>query len=241
MTQGPYGLTLEGERMRLAIAALIVVATCAAARADDVVKAQAAYHAATQHYDLGEYREALEGFKEAYRNHEDPSFLFNIAQCHRQLDEKQQAIRAYRTYLIKEPESPKRDQIREMIAKLEKQLADEQAAKGGPPQGTLSPVETPPPSSETKPPSPPEPARVESAPVETKPPEHAPVEPSSAAISVKPAPERPAKPLYKRWWLWTAVGAAVVVGVAVGVGVGVGTAHAAPTPSAKTDFGTFRF
>jgi tetratricopeptide (TPR) repeat protein len=36
----------------------------------------------------------------------------------------------------------------------------------------------------------------------------------------KPAPK---PPVYKRWWLWTAVAAVVVVGVGVGVGVGLGT------------------
>jgi len=30
---------------------------------------------------LGEYREALDQFKEAYRLKQDPSFLYNIAQC----------------------------------------------------------------------------------------------------------------------------------------------------------------
>ena len=41
----------------------------------------------------------------------------------------------------------------------------------------------------------------------------------SAAAAVRPA-EKP--PLYKRWWLWTAVGGVVVVGLAVGLGVGLG-------------------
>jgi hypothetical protein len=32
----------------------------------------------------------------------------------------------------------------------------------------------------------------------------------------------PRRPLYKRWWLWTAVGGGVVLTVALGVGLGVG-------------------
>jgi tetratricopeptide (TPR) repeat protein len=42
------------------------------------------------------------------------------------------------------------------------------------------------------------------------------------------APEKP--PLYKRPWLWAAVGGAVVVGVAVGVGVAYGVPKDAPAP-----------
>ncbi len=41
----------------------------------------------TSHFNLGEYRQALADFKAAYRLHEDPNFLFNIAQCHRLLGE----------------------------------------------------------------------------------------------------------------------------------------------------------
>jgi hypothetical protein len=238
--------------MRLMLVAGIVACVCAPARADDLPKAQTAYRLGTQHYDLGEYREALEAFKEAYRNHEDPTFLFNLAQCYRQLGDKQAAIRAYRTYLIKVPDSPKRDQIREMVAKLDKQLAEEQASKSSPPQGTLSPsgpppAETRPPGetkptldtkpSETKPPAPPD-AVTTLAPPEAVQPPSAPAA-SMAAGSV--AETRAPTPVYKRWWLWTVVGV-VVVGAAVGVGVGVAASRStATTPTCKCDFGTFRY
>jgi hypothetical protein len=47
-------------------------------------------------------------------------------------------------------------------------------------------------------------------------------EPRAAAAAVPVVARREAKPLYKQWWLWTAVGvAAIAVGVGVGVGVGV--------------------
>ena len=45
---------------------------------------------------------------------------------------------------------------------------------------------------------------------------------------VPSATSRRRAPLYRRWWLWTALGAAVAVAVAVGVGVGVGVAAARP-------------
>src|SRR5262245_49679209 len=105
--------------MRLTIVASILACMAGSAWAGDRARAQEAYRSGTQHYDLAEYKEALESFKEAYRNLEDPTFLFNIAQCHRQLGDKPQAIRFYRTYLIKVPDAPKREQIREMVATLE--------------------------------------------------------------------------------------------------------------------------
>src|SRR5258707_15617719 len=79
---------------------LLLFALVAPARATPEGKARAreAYRLATQHYNLGEYPEALKQFKEAYRLFEDASFLFNIGQCHRQMGNKQEAIRFYRTY-----------------------------------------------------------------------------------------------------------------------------------------------
>jgi tetratricopeptide (TPR) repeat protein len=48
---------------------------------------------------------------------------------------------------------------------------------------------------------------------------------SPALVTPQPEPEpapSPSRPLYKRWWFWTAI-AAVVVGTSVGVGVYAGT------------------
>jgi len=45
-----------------------------------------------------------------------------------------------------------------------------------------------------------------------------------------PAPAAEKRPLYKKWWLWTAVGAAAVVVVGVGVGVAYAIPKDAPAP-----------
>jgi tetratricopeptide (TPR) repeat protein len=224
------------------VLAVTFLALCATARADDVAKAQAAYHAGSQHYDLGEFKEALESFKEAYRTREDPIFLFNIAQCYRQLGDKQQAIRSYRSFLNKMPDARNRQQVREMIAKLENQVAQEQSSKNGPPQGTLIPNAERPAeaqpfvSPETPPASAPETTQ---APVETKLVESQPTPPIASAPA-ETAESTPAfAPVYKRWWLWTAVGAVAVVGLGVGLGVGLSQAHS--TPTAMTGLGTFKF
>jgi tetratricopeptide (TPR) repeat protein len=61
------------------------------------------------------------------------------------------------------------------------------------------------------------------------------VKPTPPAIVV--APEKPPapvvesskKPVYRRWWLWTAIGSAVAVGVGVGLGVGLTQNPGPPT------------
>jgi tetratricopeptide (TPR) repeat protein len=59
--------------------------------------------------------------------------------------------------------------------------------------------------------------------------------PALTAAQWQPEPT----PLYEKWWVWTAVGGAVVVGLAVGIGVGVARYNA--TPTASTALGTTRF
>jgi tetratricopeptide (TPR) repeat protein len=187
------------------------------AHAEDKQQARAAYRKATQHYDLGEYQQALDEFKRAYRHFEDPAFLFNIAQCHRQLGDNQQAVREYRIYLVKKPRASNGDEVRALIAKLDKIVAEEQATRIIPPSGTT-------------------PTTIEPGPA-TPAPEAATSMPVAATAQAAPPPKH--VPAYKKWWLWTTIGAVVVV--AVGVGVGVGVTQQPSSPSAKTDFGTFRF
>lgn len=94
--------------------------------------AKAHFKQGRMHYQLGEYREALNEFKEAYRLKQDPSFLYNIAQCHRQLREYAEAIRLYGNYLREAPDADNRDeverQIRDLKIAAEKQRQKEQSA-----------------------------------------------------------------------------------------------------------------
>src|SRR6476659_4928669 len=72
--------------------------------ADDAVKrARKAYDSALAHYHLGEYKEALDDFKSAYRLKHEPDLLFNIAQAMRQLGDFDGAAREYRAYLRERP------------------------------------------------------------------------------------------------------------------------------------------
>ncbi len=197
--------------MRCFVFVLVMVLGTASVHAEDKAKAQQAFAEGRQHFDLGEYKEALESFKLAYRNFEDPTILFNIAQCHRQLGNTEEAVAFYRKYLNKVPDARNSADVQATIDKLNAALTAERASKATPPQGTLSEGRVPGDSSAAP-----------SVVVSTSPP--------------PPPPER--KPLVKKWWLWAGVGGAVVA-VALGVGLGVGLQPHAQT--ASTDFGNVRF
>jgi tetratricopeptide (TPR) repeat protein len=200
--------------VRLGAAIILLVSLAHADTNKD--QARAFFRSATQHYDLSEFAEALHDFKEAYRNYEEPTFLFNIAQCHRLLGQKEPAVRFYKVYLSKVPNAVNKAEVRDLIAKLELAIADERKAQATPPHGTIQ-SKLPPPEPSPMPVASPAP---------------------SLAVVVAPAPSpapKADKPVYKKWWLWTAV--VVVVGAGVGIGLGLGLSQ---PPSAHTDFGTYK-
>lgn len=199
---------------------LLVVAVTASgvaptARAENRPAAREAYKDGMRHYDLGQFHEALENFMRAYWNFEDPAFLFNIGQCHRQLGDKAQALQFYRTYLRKVPDAPNAEEVRRLAATMKAALDEEGRANAQPPQGAMESHVPPPPPHEAKPASSSAAPAAVSAPVTTAP-----------VLTVVASPVSPAgHPLWRRWWLWTAVG--VGVAAAVGVGLGVGLGHGA--------------
>jgi len=189
---------------------LIVLFFSASAHADDRAKARAAFRAGSQHYNLGEFQQALESFREAYRRYEEPTFLYNIAQCERQLGHKREAIREYRAYLNNAQSADNREAVKQIILQIEREIAadDERAAKAAaaaemakPSAPTLSATPSPPPPTPT------------------------------AATTLTAGPPHPAehKPAYKKWWVWTLVGTAVAGGAAAGLAVALTRTGAAPT------------
>jgi len=217
----------------IVVGATMLASTALASPTEQAVEnkpaARAAFQNALRHYNLSEFSEALASFKEAYRNYPDPSFLFNIAQCHRQLGQKQDAVRSYRAYLREAPTVANRTEVEQLIASLEQSIREERATMSRPPTGAMAPGSQGPPT-ETAPAEPP-PAATAAVP----PPEAAPV--ASVETQATP-PAKQDKPIYKKWWLWTAVGAVVVVGVGVGLGVGLSQTS---YPSVNAPGGTFRF
>jgi tetratricopeptide (TPR) repeat protein len=175
-----------------ALALAIVAPPVAAAPArDPVAEAREHYELGTRLYDIGRYEEALDEYEKAYRAKPDPALLYNIAVCHRKLGHAQQALDAYRSFLRRQPKSPRRESVERTIATLEQEIAE--ATK------TPAPAEVAPP-----PPAPPPPAAAPEPRPEV-----------SLAARAEPAAEPP-PPLLHRPWVWVAA-AAVVAGAVVGI------------------------
>jgi tetratricopeptide (TPR) repeat protein len=209
--------------LRLGLTLIALGALVASANAQDKAAARRAYVEGTKYYDLNQYAEALEAFKRAYWNYEDPVIIFNIAQCHRALGHKKEAVDFYRSYLRRSPDARNRADVEKITAELNSAIEKELAVAAAKPEGTLEvKPANPPPSPLSK-------TAELPAPVTTAP------APSARVVSTPAKTEPPPK---KRTWIWgVAAGAVVLVGVVVGLGVGLGAQTSGPTP---TD-GTVRF
>jgi tetratricopeptide (TPR) repeat protein len=194
--------------MRLAVA-LLVLGLGASAHGDETLaKVRKLYDSGMTHYNLGEYKDALADFKEAYRLRHDPAFLFNIGQAHRQLGEPEDAAREYRAYLREAPDTPNRKEVEKFINDADSAVAARHAAQ--PPTGVVQPASVPPATTPTTTPA-----------VSTE---------KSAASSEPPPPK-------SKTWLWVTIGVVVaVVAIGLGVGLGVGLSQGPSDPS--TRFGT---
>jgi tetratricopeptide (TPR) repeat protein len=101
---------------------------------DDMQAAKAHYSKATRLYEVGEYRQAIDEFKAAHLAKADPSFLYNIAQCHRQLGEFEPAVTLYKRFLGASPKAANRADVEKRVAEIEADLAAKkrEAAAGMP-------------------------------------------------------------------------------------------------------------
>jgi len=91
-------------------------------------KAKALFAEGKQHYNLGEFQQALDKYKLAYRVKPYPAFQFNIAQCHRKLGQHKEAIAMYQAYLVDLPNAEDKPTVDSLIAEEQKALADQGAA-----------------------------------------------------------------------------------------------------------------
>src|SRR5450432_4044041 len=144
-------------RARIAIAGVALLLACAwarpAAAADE--EASAHYKRGRSLYNVSEYRAALDEFKQAYVAHEDPAFLYNIAQCHRQLGNHREAITFYKRFLNESPKAPNRKEIEHLIGELEVK-----AAGAAPPVSDAAATPRPAPVEAAPPPAPAPPAAI---------------------------------------------------------------------------------
>lgn len=87
-----------------------------------VERAKALFTEGNEHYTLGEFAQALAAYKRAYRAKPLPAFLFNIAQCHRKLDQDQEAIAMYQSYLVGVPDAKNKPMVESLIAESRSKL-----------------------------------------------------------------------------------------------------------------------
>jgi tetratricopeptide (TPR) repeat protein len=187
------------------VAVLVMVAlglasgAMAASPDQDRVLAKQHFESGARRFDLAEWEQALIEFKEAYRITPDPALLYNIAQCHRKLGHIEDALTFYKTYRRRAPDAPNRAEIDRRISELEAEQQAKQSRKASEEQQT-----------------------------KTAPPVPAPLPSAGAATQGNPMPEnrtdlvqsadrtqpaaRAETSIWRRWWLWTAIGVVVAAG-----------------------------
>jgi tetratricopeptide (TPR) repeat protein len=183
------------------VVALGVAGVARGATPEETSKARQHFQRGRVHFDLKEYPQALEEWKDAYRYVQDPILLFNIGQCHYKLEHWDEALSFYRNYLRRAPEAK----------------TGAPPVSTGPPSTSPRPVEPPsggppaaaPPPSVSSPDKPPGgliPPPVASS---VPPPDSSPVTLTGTSDTGEP----PA--IYKRWYFWAGVGAVVLTGVII--------------------------
>ena len=167
------------------------------------------------YYKLEKYANAITEYEQAYLAKPDPSFLYNIAQCHRLMGQGPEAIKFYRRFLKDAPTAPNRAVAEKHIRDLEDALVWRPSRLLGlrlpgrssrpAPVGTEHPLR-----------SSPRPSR---RPHHRRPPGSNPLALTSAQVSTTPAVEigttstpSESQPIYSKWWFWTGVGAVLVGG-----------------------------
>jgi hypothetical protein len=180
----------------LGVAFILLSLIVARSAAADAEKARAHYERGRSYFQVGEYRKALEEFKAAHVEKNDPAYIYNIAECHRQLGEAKDAVIFYRRFVrMAPPGHALRPDAERRIAELE---APAPAGTGQPAPPPVSPVNQ-------AAPAPPEPEVVVATPV-------APGTPAPVDV----APDRTSGGGSRRTAAYVVGGASVV---ALGIGV----------------------
>jgi len=159
-------------------------------------------------YQAGKYLEASVEFEEAYAVRPDAGLLYNAAQSARLGGDLRKAQTLYSSYVSFHPEGSNLGDAKAHLEKLEAAIkAEDEARRAAAASVTAKPSTT---------------TAIEDTPALREP-------------SV-PKEQGPRRPVYKRWWFWTAIvgGAAVV---ATGVTLGVVLTRPAPAWSNVADLG----
>lgn len=162
-------------------------------------------------FNLGRFPDALADYQAAYEAKPLPGFLFNIAQCYRNMQSYDRARFFYRRYLALDPKTPNRRLVEDLIAEMTRELNKAESAAKADGADKADKAEnddhaTPPVDVAVA-------VAPASAPVLAPAPAPAPV--PALALEKHAPPPAESRPVYKRWWFWTGAGAVVAAGVIV--------------------------
>ena len=211
------------------LAALLSTVAPQRARAES---AKDAYGRGLSLYAAGKYQDAADAFLVAYRLKPKPLILFNVGQAYRKQGALEQALVYYRRFLDEATpaeRAPLEEEVRKYVHEIEAETALKKSLMDKADTEEANKLDFPKKSEPTPAPAP-------TAPAPTAPGVAAASAPQLTTTTATSAPEHPQthrEPVYKSWWLWTAVGV-VAAGVAVGVGVGVGTRSNDPSTALGT-------
>jgi hypothetical protein len=188
-------------RRSLITLGLLLCALPVPAHADDEARVRS--RSGIERFRRGEYAAAIADFEASYALRPLPELRFNIAQAQRSLGRCDDALAEYERYLSEAPAGRRR-------AQAESGAAEMRACVSAQPAAPPAPLPTTPPP-EAAAPSQPPPPEVHASPL-----------PSAAMPVMASSAHAPRErtPLYKKWWLWTALGV-VVAGAVTGIAVGV--------------------
>jgi len=199
------------------VAALTTFSSPTYAR-DGARDAKKIYQEATVAFSLGRYDIAAAKYEEAFALHPDPAVLYNAAQAYRLAGNKRRALELYKNCVRVFPDSPSAADARTHIASLKTELDNEAPPVAPPPAAAATSPETPlapapaagaeatsPPPAALGAPQPPAPAAP--APTATA---SSLANPATVSNVPAPAERDTGRSLFRRWWFWGVVGAAVV-------------------------------
>ena len=214
-------------RRAVLIAPLLCLAALAALEERDAQAAPAAgapadkqarehFQNAENSFNLGRFPDALADYQAAYEAKPLPGFLFNIAQCYRNMHSFERARFFFRRYLALEPHTPNRRLVEDLIAEMTREM--DSADKMVKPDKADRADKTEQNDDNATPPADVAVAVAPaSAPVLAPSPPPAPAPVSALALESHAPPPAESRPIYKRWWFWTGAGAAVAAGVIVAI------------------------
>lgn len=166
----------------------------------DEQRARALFSDGQKAYDVGEFDRALTLYSDAYKLKPLPGFLFNIAQCHRQLGNFERAVFFFGRFIDNSaPAASNVELARELMADMERRQAEKAEAERKAAEAKLEAERR----SEEK--------------AKTDAPVAAPLTPVElSTLPPPPPPEVEPEPVTKKAWFWV-----VVTGGAMAVAGGV--------------------